>query len=96
MRELPEIDNVRNIGRGRDVGSVFWKTEAGKGQIMEIMEKNKREIVKNAHTVRWAFRNFLDVFLLWGAVLSLHYCTRAFLRCSEQGLLASLVVEYGR
>ena len=44
MRELPEIDNVRNIGRGRDVGSVFWKTEAGKGQIMEIMEKIRERL----------------------------------------------------
>ena len=44
MRELPETDNVRNIVRGRDVGSVFWKSRIRKGSDHGDYEKNKREI----------------------------------------------------
>ena len=44
MRELPEIDNVRNIGRGRDVGSsVLEKQKQERVRSWRLLKKRERD-----------------------------------------------------
>ena len=60
----------------------FGKAEAGKAQIMEIMKKIK-DIVKNAHTVRWAFKEFLKCMSYLGG-------------CAEASLLHTSCLQLQR